>query len=499
MKDIKYTRLDELLDDNLEEFEPSESSITLKTVLIGIFLIGFFILFVFYFNTNLKLHADGKFSRRISMINGKLKKLKYKNATKFEDFYFRKSETQFLQCSEFLEDNQTSIDQYVSHGRLRRDKNTTFPLKMDCDSIKTRLFGDLPAFESLGKSIAFVRNAYTLYELQEVFLSMNWHPDHFFCYALDRKSDEKMKKSMRKLDECFENVIVLEKEYDFDRKGHRQDLAHFDCLERLLDRNWSHAITLQNFDMLIKTPRQLSDLSDLLNYTSIMGFDYGLKDRYDVTADWTPAGMKLLKNETGVPQEILHKKMVVRKSLNEVILSKMFVKSIFEKLNIDKVIQRFDDDKRFGVDEMMIMTLYENYLGLDGQMESNCVKEREDKLTRLNYWNLNQPDGVNPDCKSNWLRHSLCVFGVEYLKEISESPMVLGIFFVESEFDLLMFSANKVVEDFDFGTVLCVREMMKSGKTGKNPDTDWLASNFPQFREMEIKANGTFVRGSIEC
>ncbi|KAF1768665.1 hypothetical protein GCK72_000478 [Caenorhabditis remanei] len=198
--------------------------------------------------------------------------------------------------------------------------------------------------------------------------------------------------------------------------------------------------------MLIKTPRQLSDLSDLLNYTSIMGFDYGLKDRYDVTADWTPAGMKLLKN--------------------------------------DKVIQRFDDDKRFGVDEMMIMTLYENYLGLDGQMESNCVKEREDKLTRLNYWNLNQPDGVYQDCKSNWLRHSLCVFGVEYLKEISESPMVL---------------ANKVVEDFDFGTVLCVREMMKNGKTGKNPDTDWLASNFPQFREMQMKANETFVRGSFEC
>ena len=50
-------------------------------------------------------------------------------------------------------------------------------------------------------------------------------------------------------------------------------------------------------------------------------------------------------SESDVPQEILHKKMVVRKSLNEVILSKMFVKSIFEKLNIDKVIQRFDDDK----------------------------------------------------------------------------------------------------------------------------------------------------------
>ena len=88
---------------------------------------------------------------------------------------------------------------------------------------------------------------------------------------------------------------------------------------------------------------------------------------------------------------------------------------------------------------------------------------------------------------------SLCFWSGVSQGNFRESYGFRYLFLLKSEFDLLMFSANKVVEDFDFGTVLCVREMMKSGKTGKNPDTDWLASNFPQFREMEIKANGTFV------
>lgn len=89
-----------------------------------------------------------------------------------------------------------------------------------------------------------------------------------------------------------------------------------------------------------------------------MGFDFGYQYRYNVKADWTPAGMKLFKNgervsdhsyrellsETGVPDEILHRKLKVRKSLNEVIISKIFVKSMFEKLNMRNILKLFDEN-----------------------------------------------------------------------------------------------------------------------------------------------------------
>lgn len=83
-----------------------------------------------------------------------------------------------------------------------------------------------------------------------------------------------------------------------------------------------------------------------------------------------------------MPNEILNRNLIVRKSLNEVIVSKVFVKSMFEKLNMDIIIKLFDDNDYYGVDEMLVQTLYENYLGLEGQMESNCTRNHNDILTR---------------------------------------------------------------------------------------------------------------------
>ncbi|EGT54453.1 hypothetical protein CAEBREN_13214 [Caenorhabditis brenneri] len=266
-----------------------------------------------------------------------------RNVTKFQDNYFLIEESQFLNCPAFMNGNKEEIETYVNYGRMKLHSEKLLDLPMDCKSVKDRLIGDLPPFQPLKNPIAFVRNIYGMYELQEVFMSMTWHPDHFFCYAIDSKSSEKLRRSMMTLAGCFDNVYVLETGYDFDRAGHKQDKAHFDCLNVLLEKNWSHAITLQNFDMIIKTPEQLSDLSELLNSTSVMGTDYGFPDRYDSSADWTPAGMKLFKDEKNVPEEILHRKLEIRKSLNQVILSKVFVKSLFENLNMERVIERFDD------------------------------------------------------------------------------------------------------------------------------------------------------------
>ncbi|UMM12004.1 hypothetical protein L5515_001003 [Caenorhabditis briggsae] len=473
MKNVKYIELKNQWDYEEDDSEANgQLSFSAKIVLIQLILLVFFILFVLFFQGTLNLRKSAKSENtRLPEWN---KSSSIKRVSRFQDNYFTKYESRYLNCTEFINGNQGAIDSYVISGKLRLHKDKLLGLQMDCDSIKNRLFGDLPPFKHLKRSIAFVRNIYQLYELQEAFLSMIYHPSHFYCYAIDLKSDERLKKSMRVLSNCLDNIIVLDKEYDFDRSGHKQDEAHFDCLKRILEKNWSHAITLQNFDLIIKTPEQLSDLSELLNETSIMGSDHALTDRYDTNADWTPVGMMLFKNESEVPDEILHKKLVVRKSLNEVVLSKVFVQSMFEKLNLNMVIKRFDNESLFGVDEMMVMTLYENYLGLDGQVEVDFTDSREDELTRFTDWQFNQPDGPNAECKSHWLRHSICVLGVEYLQEISKSPMVI---------------ANKVLETFDFGTVICTREMMNDNKTGRSPDADWLSKRFPQFRGMRVKVN----------
>ncbi|CAB03022.2 GLYcosylation related [Caenorhabditis elegans] len=475
---VHYTRLSDNTDESLKKFQEPKWSI--RIFIFIALLISFSILLTVSYKS---MMIPNKFIVRLSGKERAPLKHITRSITKFADYYFTESESRYLNCARLIDGDVESIDTYVNNGRMKLDEEKLFQLSMDCDSIQNRIFRDMPPFEKLKRPIAFVRNIYGIYELQEVFLSISYHPDNYFCYAMDSKSSEKLKKSMRIMADCFENVIVLDKEYDMDRAGHKQDAAHFDCLKQILDEHWSHAITLQNFDLIIKSPKQLSDLSEILNYTSIMGFDYGFTSRYRTFEDWTPAGMKLFKNEQSVPLEILHKKLKIRKSLNEVILSKVFVKSLFDKVNLQNVIKRFDDRTLFGVDEMMVMTLFENYLGLDGQMESNCTVAKEDILTRQTHWHLEQSDGLYQDCKSKWLRHSICVIGVEFLQELSKSPMVI---------------ANKVTANFDFGTIICVREMIKTNKTGNNPDSQWL-SYFPQFREMLLKANGTYYKNSFQC
>ncbi|EGT60258.1 hypothetical protein CAEBREN_30130 [Caenorhabditis brenneri] len=447
MPGIRYEKLQDL-DDETEIHQPKETSSVRLSIVAFLLLFGFISATIFLTSVpsnGMSRTVIGSRSLEETSQRPVLKSTSKskRNITRWVDYYFTQEESEFLNCSALLPANKDSIDQYVTHGRMKLDKERLFELPMDCPSIRQRIHGDMPSFKPLKRPIAILRTVYNIYELQEAFLSISYHPDNTFCFAIDSKSTEKMKTSVRKLDDCFENVIVLEKEYNFDGKGHGQDPAHFDCLQRIMDRKWNHAVLLQvtlstsffsslkllfqNFDLVIKTPYQLSDLSELLNYTSVMGFDFGFGDRYNQTADWTPAGIKLFKSETGVPDKILHSKLRIRKGLNEVIVSKVFVKSIFEKLNVDRIIKLFNENNYYGVDEMLINTLYENNLGLDGQLEANCSRNHRDVLSRLTHWNYNGPNGFTRTCLSHFKRHGICVLGVEYLKELSESNYVTGL------------------------------------------------------------------------
>ncbi|CAI2353932.1 unnamed protein product [Caenorhabditis sp. 36 PRJEB53466] len=491
MKGARYKKLTNL-DEDAEVYRASDDSSSVCSTLAG-FLLLFAFVACMIFLTSVQSHPvqlniitnvwkDGKDSPPLD--HPKTVVPKKRNITNWQDYYFTEDESRFLNCSELIKGEKDSIALYVNNGRMKLDKERVFDLPMDCDSIKERVYGDLPQpFKPLKRPIAFVRTIFKLYELQEALFSMSYHPDNVFCYVIDSKSTDKLKNAMRTMSACFGNVVVLEKEYNLNSGGHGQDPAHFDCLEQILGRKWDHAVILQNFDLIIKSPQQLSDISESLNYTSIMGFDFGFKYRYNTKADWTPAGMKLFKNATGVPDSILHKKLNVRKSLNEVIISKVFVRSMFEKLNMQNILKQFDDNEYYGVDEMLVQTLYENYLGLEGQMESNCTRNHDDILTRLTHWDFSGPNGYDKECKSKWKRHGICILGVEYLNDLTKSQKV---------------SANKVMSTFDFGTIICTREMIKRNRTGDTPDARWLSS-FPQFREMQLKANGTYDRNKFDC
>ncbi|CAB3397140.1 unnamed protein product [Caenorhabditis bovis] len=374
----------------------------------------------------------------------------------YAEIYFNKAASEFLNCSAFFNNSKDSIDVYVNRGRLRIYPDDPKDLAMDCDSMHSRIHGDISNFSQLKRSVAFVRNIYNSYELQEIFISTNYHPNQTFCHVLDKKSSEDFKRKMRKLDDCFDNILVLDKELDFDSKGHDQDRGHFLCLEAILNRNWNHALLLQNYDLVVKSNEELSEISEILNISSAVELEDPNPGRFDKWADWT--GLKLFKNETGIPDEILHTKLFIRKSLNEPIM------------------QLFNSKWYYGVDEMLVHTLYANKLGLKGQMIANCTKSKRE-FTRFTDWNVFGGNGFDRKCKSKWKRHGICIMGIEYLDFLANSNSL---------------TANKVMADVDMGTPICMHEFLL-GKLDRKPTFNHeFVRQYPQVRELAQIANRTF-------
>ncbi|CAI5453434.1 unnamed protein product [Caenorhabditis angaria] len=400
---------------------------------------------------------------------------------------------------------------------------------MDCKSISQRVFDGRSSTKHLKRPIAFIRNVFTGYAFQEMLLSSDYHPDNTYCYSVDKYSTTGIFENLQILSKCLPNVILNPTRYYFNSRGRFQSRAQFKCLEFSLNRTWRHALFLQNHDLVLKPADHLSEFSELLNDTSAMFFEDPHEGWYPKDADWTPAGLKLFKSEAEVSQAILHKPLRVWKGFNEIIVSRVFIESMFDKLNLEEIMNLFDQRKRqqsqnagvplnrqlsfsdaseqddfsfgqdiqrdeqlfterasqfYGVDEMLLQTLYRNYLGLEGQPTSNCTNFVPDTIIRWTDWTNRGTSGTFYEfCKSKLERHWICIMGVEYLADFMNTNFVI---------------ANKVLENYDVGPVICLKELFQKNEIKKRITRDDL-QNYPQFREMEMKHFGTYEKDDFQC
>ncbi|PAV78042.1 hypothetical protein WR25_00924 isoform B [Diploscapter pachys] len=275
--------------------------------------------------------------------------------------YFDGKRPEKLQCQKFFDDDKKAMSAYNSSGRLTATEKQELRLAMDCESIRRRVMGN-NTYPKLERTIAVARNIFMNYPLQEAFLSFAYHPDNFYCYVMDSKSNASFVKRMKALGECLPNVFIMEKMFDMDSSGHYQDHGHFLCMKTLIERDskWQHILLLQNFDMIVRTMKEIVEMSKIFNGTQsiqVVGPIYG---RYDNKANWTPKGLKLWKNETGKTKAQLETKLDIGKGNNEAFLSRDFVEAIFKELNVDNILNRFNDLKK--VDFLMKLRFKTAYL-----------------------------------------------------------------------------------------------------------------------------------------
>ncbi|CAD6195158.1 unnamed protein product [Caenorhabditis auriculariae] len=205
--------------------------------------------------------------------------------------------------------------------------------------------------------------------------------------------------------------------------------------------------------------------------------------KYHPEADWSPKGLKLFKNESKVSQLIFEKHFTIRKFYDEVILSRSFVDAVFENIDFTIFLKQMAETGLYGVDEMFWPTIFMNQLGLPGQLENPKCHGNVDGITRHSIFKVGRKITSGPfwECKSKWLRHSICVLGVEYLPEIDRAT------------ELHM---NKPLGEFDFGTVICTAEMLHNRTKGLRKSTfnETYYRNLPEVVELNSKRDGRITR-----
>lgn len=85
-------------------------------------------------------------------------------------------------------------------------------------------------------------------------LSVEYQPQNLYCYSIDEKTDKTFKKRIRNLQNCFNNVIVNEKEYSVFSNGKNVTRSHLECLKTLSkhSKTWKYVFLLQVISLKLK-------------------------------------------------------------------------------------------------------------------------------------------------------------------------------------------------------------------------------------------------------
>ncbi|GMT21875.1 hypothetical protein PFISCL1PPCAC_13172, partial [Pristionchus fissidentatus] len=63
--------------------------------------------------------------------------------------------------------------------------------------------------------------------------------------------------------------------------GHYHNHAHFDCLNLSISRNWNYIIYMQNFDIILRTNRELADILTAMNGANDVSIEICVDNYWD--------------------------------------------------------------------------------------------------------------------------------------------------------------------------------------------------------------------------
>uniref|UniRef100_A0A1I7U6W4 Nucleotide-diphospho-sugar transferase domain-containing protein n=1 Tax=Caenorhabditis tropicalis TaxID=1561998 RepID=A0A1I7U6W4_9PELO len=360
-----------------------------------------------------------------------------------QGLYCRRPETQHIDCGRVLIGDKEYQETLVGVNRIPLIPDPF--LNMSCAAISYRIHRKYLHYEPLKlRGTAFARIVYKDYEFIEKQVQVSYHPQNAFCFVVDQKAPAEFHEKMKRLGECVENVQVLPATESYSSDGHNVNLGHLRCMESLVQRpNWSYLLLLQNHDVISKSVYELDRIFDLMGGANDVAMSMESKGRRKMNLKWDPRSLRLFKNESGYPEEILNSEMTISSGYVQGSLSRAAVEWITSELDLTIFLDQWSQTK-YGCDEQLLSSLQVNQaFGMPGHFTDECIKQKMPvpMVTRMTLWAFGNPDS----CATRTVRNELCIFGIEDFRALAGMPN-------------LMF--NKMIPSFDYSIVECAAELL---------------------------------------
>ncbi|CAK5014448.1 unnamed protein product [Meloidogyne enterolobii] len=175
--------------------------------------------------------------------------------------------------------------------------------------------------------LAFARIVNQDYRFLEAELATNYHPQNWYCFAVDSKANDSFYEKILALASCFKNIIIPRSRYPVDSggekifsknfqknfkkflkinffQGHGMGKAHLSCFKELIkkERKWEYLVTLQNHDIQIKTNEEMVQIFKWIGGACDAEYNFHSKverDRLDglnKKFNWTFESLKIFKD-----------------------------------------------------------------------------------------------------------------------------------------------------------------------------------------------------------
>lgn len=354
-----------------------------------------------------------------------------------------------LNCSRLLLPDPVYVERTKRERMVQRDPRR---LDMNCTAVMARwqFVNEAQSEEEAKFPLAFARTVFRDYLFLEQMLSVEFAPQNLYCYSLDAKASNRFKKRIRLLAKCFPaNVFVARAEYSVMSNGKNVSRSHLACMEMLLrhkhqttaggGEQWKYVLLLQNHDIPLRTNAELVRILRQYNGTNDIATRKVIAHSVNRTLNWSVRTLRLFRNESRIPDGLTSLRHT--KSLNLIALSRRAVEFSLRELNLEPFIDQLETS-RYGMDEVLFSTLNSNLPNFPGGFTTQCLFNHDRMVNSMGRYTIWRTYGtVTDQCKSNYFRHDLCIYGVEDLEHIGRAR--------------LHFYLNKMMPSYDFGAIFC--------------------------------------------